>query len=91
MVGQLIPPLLLLLLDPGSEIRDPGWIKIRIRDPESTLETKFRIFYLPNFSYSFVYTVTVLCQYTYVDYKICLTLRNSTNYIILWRETRYCT
>jgi hypothetical protein len=26
------PSLLLLLLDPGSEIRDPGWVKIRIRD-----------------------------------------------------------
>jgi hypothetical protein len=25
--------LLLLFLDPGSEIRDPGWVKIRIRDP----------------------------------------------------------
>jgi hypothetical protein len=24
---------LLLFLDPGSEIRDPGWVKIRIRDP----------------------------------------------------------
>jgi hypothetical protein len=22
----------LLFLDPGSEIRDPGWLKIRIRD-----------------------------------------------------------
>jgi hypothetical protein len=22
-----------LSLDPGSEIRDPGWVKIRIRDP----------------------------------------------------------
>jgi hypothetical protein len=26
---------LLLFLDPGSEIRDPGWVKIRIRDPGS--------------------------------------------------------
>jgi hypothetical protein len=26
------PYLLLLFLDPGSEIRDPGWVKIRIRD-----------------------------------------------------------
>jgi hypothetical protein len=26
----------LLFLDPGSEIRDPGWVKIRIRDPGST-------------------------------------------------------
>ena len=25
-------PLLLLFLDPGAEIRDPGWAKIRIRD-----------------------------------------------------------
>ena len=25
-------PLLLLFLDPGSEICDPGWVKIRIRD-----------------------------------------------------------
>jgi hypothetical protein len=24
--------LLLLFLDPGSEIRDPGWVKIRIRE-----------------------------------------------------------
>jgi hypothetical protein len=28
------PSLLLLFLDPGSEIRDPGWVKIRIRDPD---------------------------------------------------------
>jgi hypothetical protein len=27
------PSLLLLFLDPGSEIRDPEWVKIRIRDP----------------------------------------------------------
>jgi hypothetical protein len=27
------PSLLFLFLDPGSEIRDPGWLKIRIRDP----------------------------------------------------------
>jgi hypothetical protein len=26
------PSLLLLFLGPGSEIRDPGWIKIKIRD-----------------------------------------------------------
>ncbi len=26
------PSLLLLFLDPGSKIRDPGWVKIRIRD-----------------------------------------------------------
>jgi hypothetical protein len=26
------PFLLLLFSDPGSEIRDPGWVKIRIRD-----------------------------------------------------------
>ncbi len=26
------PSLVLLVLDPGSEIRDPGWVKIRIRD-----------------------------------------------------------
>jgi hypothetical protein len=34
MVGQKnFPlPLLVLLLDPGSEIRNPGWIKNRIRD-----------------------------------------------------------
>ncbi len=35
-VGQQIffhPDLLLLFLDPGSGIRDPGWTKIRIRDP----------------------------------------------------------
>jgi hypothetical protein len=25
------PPLLVLFLDPGSEIQDPGWIKIRIQ------------------------------------------------------------
>jgi hypothetical protein len=25
---------LLLFLDPGSEIRDPGWVKIRIRNTE---------------------------------------------------------
>ncbi len=25
-----------LILDPGSEIRDPGWVKIRIRDPGLT-------------------------------------------------------
>jgi hypothetical protein len=27
------PSLLLLFLNPGSEIWDPGWTKIRIRDP----------------------------------------------------------
>jgi hypothetical protein len=27
------PSLFYLFLDPGSEIRDPGWVKIRIRDP----------------------------------------------------------
>jgi hypothetical protein len=27
------PSLLLLFLDPGSEIRDTGWVKIRISDP----------------------------------------------------------
>jgi hypothetical protein len=34
MVRQTPSPttLLVLLLDPGSEIRDPGWIKISIRD-----------------------------------------------------------
>jgi hypothetical protein len=26
------PSLLLLFFDLGSEIRDPGWVKIRIRD-----------------------------------------------------------
>jgi hypothetical protein len=26
------PSLLMLILDPGSKIRDPGWVKIRIRD-----------------------------------------------------------
>jgi hypothetical protein len=34
-IGQkkfVTPPLLVLLLDQGSGIRDPGWIKIRIRD-----------------------------------------------------------
>jgi hypothetical protein len=28
---QIFPPPLLLLLDPGSEIRDLGWLKMRIR------------------------------------------------------------
>ena len=28
------PSHLLLFLDPGSEIRDPGWVKIRIRNTE---------------------------------------------------------
>ncbi len=27
------PSLLLLFLEPGSEIRAPGWVKIRILDP----------------------------------------------------------
>ncbi len=38
------PPLLLLFLDPGSEIRDPGWVKIRIRDKHpgsATLDKSF--------------------------------------------------
>jgi hypothetical protein len=35
------PSLLLMFLDPGSEIWNPGWIKIRIRDPGSaTRETR---------------------------------------------------
>jgi hypothetical protein len=36
------PSLLLLFLDPGSEIRDPGWVKIRIGinipDPQHCLK-----------------------------------------------------
>jgi hypothetical protein len=32
LVGTLAVWLLLLFLNPGSEIRDPGWVKIRIRD-----------------------------------------------------------
>ncbi len=37
------PSLLLLFLDLGSEIRDPGWVKIRIRDnhPGSTTLMKW--------------------------------------------------
>jgi hypothetical protein len=37
------PSLLLLFLDPGTEIRDPGWVKIRIRDKHpgsATLEMR---------------------------------------------------
>ncbi len=37
------PSLLLLFLDPGSEIRDQGWVKIRIRDKHpgsATLDAK---------------------------------------------------
>jgi hypothetical protein len=30
------PSLLLLFLDPGSEIRDPGWVKISVADPRSS-------------------------------------------------------
>ncbi len=39
------PSLLLLFLDPGSEIRDPEWLKIRIRDKHpgsATLYLSFR-------------------------------------------------
>ncbi len=32
MTTNFHPSLLLLFLDPGSEIRDPGWVKIRIRN-----------------------------------------------------------
>jgi hypothetical protein len=42
MVGQNFftsPPLLVLLLDPGSTIRDPGWIKIRIKVKHPGSET----------------------------------------------------
>jgi hypothetical protein len=38
----------LLFLDPGSEIRDPGWLKIRIRDKHpgsATLEHKTLVIY----------------------------------------------
>jgi hypothetical protein len=31
--NSFLPSLLLLFLDLGSGIRDPGWVKIRIRDP----------------------------------------------------------
>ncbi len=40
------PFLLLLFLDPGSEIRDPEWVKIRIRDKHpgsATLPGRIRI------------------------------------------------
>jgi hypothetical protein len=91
MVGQLIPPPPLFyrcwIQDPKPGIR----IKIRISDSGSTLETNIRIFLYYKLFTQFVCTVTVMCQYTYVDYKICLTLRKSTSYIIVWRETRYCT
>jgi hypothetical protein len=30
---NFFPSLLLLFLDPGSGIRDPEWVKVRIRDP----------------------------------------------------------
>jgi hypothetical protein len=35
------PSLLLLFLDPGSEIRDPGWVKMRILDKHSGSATHF--------------------------------------------------
>ena len=35
------PPLLVVLLDPGYEIRDPGWIKIRIREKHPGSATRF--------------------------------------------------
>jgi hypothetical protein len=38
------PSLLLLFLDPGSEIRDPGWVKIRIRDKHPGSATLDSIF-----------------------------------------------
>jgi hypothetical protein len=47
MVGQtknFPPPLLVLLLDPGSEIWDPGWIQIRIRDQHPGSATLLRLF-----------------------------------------------
>ncbi len=34
------PSLLLLFWDPGSEIRDPGWVKIRIRDKHPGIRDK---------------------------------------------------
>jgi hypothetical protein len=37
------PSLLLLFLDPGSDIRDPGWEKIRIRNTASN-NRHFRVF-----------------------------------------------
>ncbi len=54
------PSLLLLFLDPGPEIRDPGWVKIRIWDknPESAtllIFTEFRP--IPYFGYK-----DVLCD-----------------------------
>ncbi len=47
------PPLLLLLLDPGSEIRDPRWIKIRIRNKHSGSATLDLSLYVPLSSFSF--------------------------------------
>ncbi len=49
MVGQkkFSPPLLVLLLDPdpGSEIRELGWIKIRIWDRHPGPATLLKTFY----------------------------------------------
>jgi hypothetical protein len=47
MVGQnqiFPPPLLVLSLDSGSEIRDPGWTKIRIRDKHPVSAALFYFF-----------------------------------------------
>ncbi len=41
----LSPALLLLLIDLGPEIQDPGWIKIRIQNPQHW----FLLFYIDNF------------------------------------------
>jgi hypothetical protein len=38
------PPPLLVMLDTGSEIRDPGWIKIRIRNKHPGSATLARLF-----------------------------------------------
>ncbi len=39
------PSLLLLLVDPGSQIRDPGWINIRIRIRNTAYNTSGAIHY----------------------------------------------
>jgi hypothetical protein len=50
MASKNFSPLLVLLLDPGFEIRDPGCIKIRIRDKHpgsATLRSPLLVFFLP--------------------------------------------
>ena len=53
------PSLLLLFLDPGSEIPDPGWVKIRIRDKHPG-------------SVTLVKSIIILCHWAHFFFSVMI-------------------